>query len=129
MIVARFAILSVISAGLIGCSEGPDYDQGAPASSETGFSLPTNIVTPKPVLSPADPGVAPEPSTQPVVPPPTATPAVPEKNPAENLVPPREGQPVPPESSTPTQNEQGTQVSPEPKTGDDANPDTVNPRP
>ena len=33
-----------------------------------------------------------------------------------------------PQTSQPPSNEQGTQVSPEPQTGDDANPDSVNPR-
>lgn len=121
------ASLSISAALLVGCADTADTEMGSPASVETETSV-----------SSTDPGVAAEsgnteiPENQSVesryntlgsasapsanVPANVATNATSEPQPERSV-----------ESSS--QNEQGTQVSPEPRTGDDANPDSVQPNP
>ena len=121
------ASLSISAALLVGCADTADTEMGSPASVETETSV-----------SSTDPGVAAEsgnteiPENQSVesryntlgsasapsanVPANVATNATSEPQPESSV-----------ESSS--QNEQGTQVSPEPRTGDDANPDSVQPNP
>ena len=116
----KLLVLTACSVFLIGCADSDDPAYGSPAAVEVENSA---IVTNLPLIDVSEPGVAPDPGTRPNVEPlPPATPAVP------LVAEPREAQPIPPESSTPIQNEQGIQQTPEPQTGDDANPDSVNPR-
>jgi hypothetical protein len=105
-----------------------DSGQGGAADRETGgtSSVPVSV---------SEPGVAPDPGTRPVVSTGavTETPARPAPVPPGSEAKPEEtAPPAGPNSAQPEPqselNEQGTQVSPEPRTGDDANPDSVNPR-
>src|SRR5687768_10255468 len=106
--------VSILAALLVGCA---DSGQGGTAGTETGAGAAVNV---------SEPGVAPDAGTRPVI----STGAVTEA--PARPVPIPSGQEAKPEASRTevqgTVNEQGTQTSPEPRTGDDANPDSVNPR-
>ena len=113
--------VSFLAVVLAACA---DSGQGGPAVRETGTNSSEVTVS--------DPGLTPDSGTRPVVST-NAVPAQPIPIPPET-----EAKPSPaptiqenssaPQTSQPPSNEQGTQVSPEPQTGDDANPDSVNPR-
>ena len=114
--------VSFLAAFLAACA---DSGQGGPAAPESGTSAEVTV---------SEPGVAPEPGTRPVMSTNAVfeTPAKPVPVPPEAEAKPASAQQAP-ETSNPTQGqnapaEQGTQVLPEPQTGDDANPDSVNPR-
>ena len=122
------ASLSISAVLLVGCADTADTEMGSPASVETETSV-----------SNTDPGVAAEPGN-------TETPenqsvesryntlgsaSAPSANVPANVATNATSQPQPDTTSTeaPSQNEQGIQVSQEPRTGDDANPDSVQPNP
>jgi hypothetical protein len=133
------ATLSLSAALLIGCADTGDSGLGAPApvESETTSSERVEEATQNTSVSPADPGVASEsgnietPKNQSVESrfntlgsasaPSANVPA----NVATNAA--NEAQPESSVDKSSEVNEQGTQTSPEPRTGDDANPDSVQP--
>src|SRR5688572_10084108 len=122
-LIMRNKVLAVLTIGMalfLGCAESDYSSQGTAAPSESASST---------SVSNTDPGVAAESSSAgqerfntlgsasapaATVPPNVATNAT-------------EASPNEVSSSPAPQNEQGTQTSPEPKTGDDANPDSVQP--
>ena len=113
-------IVAVLAILLAGCA---DSGQGGAATAESGSS--TMAVT----NDPTEPGVAPEPGTRPSAggdTPSTVTPAAP--TPAEMEERRSQTPPTSTENTSSEPKEQGTQLSAEPTTGDDANPDAVNPR-
>jgi hypothetical protein len=133
------ASVSLVAAMLAGCADSTDYGQGTPASVETQSSSSSEAAT-NTSVSREEPGVAPEPGT-------AGQAAVNQtvgsrfdtlgsaSSPSANVpanVPTNATEALPTSPSSDAQgtspgNEQGTQTSPEPGTGDDANPDSVNP--
>ena len=115
--------VSILAAVLIGCA---DSGQGTARPSESGrASSSTQIIA-------TDPGVAAESGSAPVVSTGavTETPARPSPLPGGSEVRPQQSNSGS-ESGAQGQlspAEQGQKTSPEPRTGDDANPDSVNPR-
>lgn len=116
---------SICAAMFVGCA---DSGQGGPGDVES-----ETVIAPAPVVNPSEPGVAPEPGTMPTVSSGYVheTPAIPVPTDPAATAPDADSSPEaaaepPPQSSA---NEQGVQRSPEPQTGDDANPDNINPRP
>jgi hypothetical protein len=124
------AVLTVGTAMFLGCAESDYLSQGSAAPSETESNS---------SMSNTDPGVAAESGTAGTLPanqsaeerfntlgsasaPSATVPA----NVATNATDASQNE-VSSEAAPSTQNEQGTQVSPEPQTGDDANPDSVQP--
>ena len=121
-LLAGFAALA-----LIGCA---DSGQGGPAPTESGSNGPALI----PLIAagdPTEPGVAPEPGTRPSQERDTTKSAVASepvaKSEAEQSSTVASSTETARTDQTPSA-EQGSQISPEPRTGDDANPDSVNPR-
>ena len=131
------ASISLCAALLAGCADTGDYGQGAPASVESDGS--SGVAT-NTAVSVEEPGVAPEPGTAGGA---NENMAVesrfdtlgsassPSANVPANVITnaseaPSTDQTPDSQGSSPS-NEQGTQTSPEPKTGDDANPDSVHP--
>jgi hypothetical protein len=119
--------VSILGILLAACA---DSGQGGPAASDMGTNSSAGAQ-----VNVSEPGVAPEPGTRPVLSTGavTETPARPAPIPSEAVTKPESsGSAQPAEQPGATQqqnaNEQGTQITPEPKTGDDANPDSVNPR-
>jgi hypothetical protein len=123
------AALTVGTAVFFGCAESDYSSQGSAASSETESSL---------SVSNTDPGVAAESGSagatlenQPAeerfntLGSASAPSAIASANVATNATDASQNESN--VAASATQNEQGTQTSPEPKTGDDANPDSVQP--
>ena len=123
------AALTVGTAVFLGCAESDYSNQGSAASSEMEGST---------TVSNTDPGVAAESGSPGTIPenqsaeerynslgsasaPSATVPA----NVATNATDASQNESG--EAGSATQNEQGAQISPEPKTGDDANPDSVQP--
>jgi len=127
--------VALFGAFLIGCADSSDPAQGTAGSVETESSTSTTITN-------QDPGVAPEPGTRGEVknesaesrfntigsasaPSATVPANVATNAPVEENKPVEQAQPE--SSGASAGNEQGAQASPEPQTGDDANPDSIKP--
>jgi hypothetical protein len=121
----KFLAVSILAALLVACADSgqggaPQTDRGANSSSATEINV-------------SEPGVAADPGTRPVISTGAVTemPArpvpIPEGAETKPALPQAPVQSPAPEEA-PQPNEQGAQLSPVPRTGDDANPDSVNPR-
>ena len=106
--------VSILAVLLVACA---DSGQGGAAGNQTDTNSSANINV-------NEPGVAPEPGTKPAVSN-GEMPAKPEEHKGSNSVTPSSDATVVPPANPAI--EQGTQTLPEPRTGDDANPDN-NPR-
>lgn len=112
------------SAGLLGCADSSDPARGSATDSESGaFSSQQQA---PPDISPAEPSVSADSSTAPRVD--AAESAYPTPAPSKAAPAAPEGEPAPPEPSASLNEPPPLDPTPKPDTGDDANPDQVNPR-